>query len=59
MEEGKLVGHIVSVHGVKIEIDILEAINTIPFPRHKKVLQSFFVTIIFLRRFIPKFAEEI
>ena len=68
MVEGKLLGHIVSSLGVQIYPKIVEAINTIPLPRHKKALQSFFGKINFLRAkplslhrrgriFIPNFAE--
>jgi hypothetical protein len=36
----------------------VEAINTIPLPRHNKVVQYFFGNINFIQRFdIPKFTE--
>lgn len=36
MEEGKLLGHIVSKDGVKIEPERVVVIHNIPFPRNKK-----------------------
>ena len=36
LEEGKLLGHIVSKQGVKIDLARVEAIQTIPLPRSKK-----------------------
>ena len=57
MIEGKLLGHKVSQHGVRIDPKRVEAIQTIKLPRIKKQIQSFFIKVIFLRRFIPNFAE--
>jgi len=56
MEEGKLLGHIVSKEGVKIDPERVVAIQQVGIPRHKEV-QSFLGKIIFLRRFISNFAE--
>ena len=47
MEEGKILGNIISSHGVKIGIDKVEAINTIPLPKHEKYLQSIFLEGLF------------
>jgi hypothetical protein len=57
MQEGKLLGHIVSKDGIRIDPKRIEAIQTIRIPRNVKEIQSFLGTINFLRRFIPNFAE--
>jgi hypothetical protein len=57
MQESKILGHIVSRDGVKIDSKRIEAIYTINIPRNRKEIQSFSGKIIFLRRFIPNFAE--
>ncbi|KAH9307169.1 hypothetical protein KI387_043841 [Taxus chinensis] len=55
--EGKLLGHIVSKDGIKIDPERVQAIQQIPLPTSKKGVHSFFGKINFLRRFIPDFAE--
>jgi hypothetical protein len=57
MKEGKLLGHIVSRYGIKIDPKRVEAIDTINIPRNVKYIQSFLGKIFFLRRFIPNFVE--
>jgi hypothetical protein len=57
MEEAKLLGHIVSTDGVKIDPSRVEAIQALYFPRSKKEVQSFLGKINFLRRFIYNFDE--
>jgi hypothetical protein len=57
MQEGKLLGHIVSKDGIKVDPKCIEAIDTINIPINKKEIQSFLGKIIFLRIFIPNFAE--
>jgi hypothetical protein len=57
MQEGKLLGHIVSRDGIKINPKRVEAIDTINITRNVKEIQSFLGNINFLRRFIPNFAE--
>jgi ribonuclease HI len=57
MQEGKLLGHIVSAEGVRIDPDRVEAIQALPLPRSKKEVQAFLGRINFLRRFISNFAE--
>jgi hypothetical protein len=57
MQEGKLLGHIVSRNGIKIDPKRVEAIDTINIPRNRKEIQSFLGKNNFLRRFIPNFAE--
>jgi len=55
--EGKLLGHIVSKEGVKIDPERVKAIDQVPIPKNVKAIQSFFGQINFVRRFIPNFAE--
>jgi hypothetical protein len=57
MKEGKLLGHIVSVEGVRIDPSKVEAIWSLSFPRSKKEVQYFLGKINFLRRFISNFIE--
>ena len=57
MQEGKLLGHIVSSKGIKIDPAKVESIQKIDAPRNKKEIHPFLEKIIFLRRFIPNFAE--
>jgi hypothetical protein len=57
MKEGKLLGHIVSTKGVKIDPNRIESIQTLAHPRSKKEVQSFLGKINFLRRFVSNFVE--
>ena len=57
LEDGKLLGHIVTKYGVKIDPKRVEVINGISLPRNKKEVQVFLGQINFLRRFIPNYAE--
>jgi hypothetical protein len=57
MKEGKLLGHIVSKEGVKIDFERVEAIKQIGFPKNNKEGQSFLGKIKFLSTFIPNFVE--
>ena len=57
LQEGKLLGHIISEDGIKIDPKRIEAILQISHPRNIKELQSFIGKINFLRRFIPNLAE--
>jgi hypothetical protein len=57
MKEGKLLGHIVSAEGVRIDPSRVEAIQTLSLPRYKKEIQEFLGKINFLRRFVSNFAE--
>jgi hypothetical protein len=57
MKEGKLLGCIVSVEGVKIYPIRVEAIQSLSLPRSRKEVQSFLVKINFLRRFVSNFVE--
>ena len=57
--EGKLIGHLVGKHGVRIDPKRVEAIDKIQKPKSVKGIQSFFGQINFLRRFVTNFAEII
>jgi hypothetical protein len=57
MKEGKLLGHIVSAEGVRIDPNRVEAIQTLSLPRSRKEVQAFLGKINFLRRFISNFVE--
>jgi len=57
VQEGKLLGHIVSRYGIKIDPKRVEAIDTINISRNRKEIQSFLGKINFLRRFILNFAK--
>jgi ribonuclease HI len=57
LEEGKLLGHIISKDGIKIDPSRIESIQKVEHPRNLKELQSFIGKINFLRRFIPNLAE--
>eukprot|EP00253_Pinus_taeda_P030496 PITA_30496 len=57
LEEGKLLGHIISKDGIRIDPERIQVILQIPYPRIIKELQAFLGKINFLRRFIPNLAE--
>lgn len=57
--EGKLLGHVVSKDGVKIDPERVIAIDKVPQPRNVKGMQYFFGQINFLRRFVTNFAETV
>ena len=57
LEEGKLLGHIISKDGIRIDPSRIEAILKTNSPRKIKELQYFIGKINFLRRFIPNLAE--
>jgi hypothetical protein len=57
LEEGKMLGHIISKDRIKIHPSRIEAIQKLEHPRNIKELQSFIGKINFLRRFIPNLAE--
>ena len=57
-EEGKLLGHIISKDGIRIDPARVNAIRQIALPRSKKEVQSFIGKVNFLRRFIINCAEK-
>ena len=57
MEEGTLLGFVISPEGITIDLGRIEAIKAIVFPHNKKDMQSFLGKINFMRRFISDFAE--
>eukprot|EP00253_Pinus_taeda_P025706 PITA_25706 len=59
LEEGKLMGHIISKDGIRIDTARVEAILQILHPRNVKELQAFLGKINFLRRFISNLAKLI
>ena len=59
VQEGKLLGHLVSADGIRIDPERVKAILKISFPRSKKDVKYFIGKINFLRWFIPNFAKTI
>ena len=59
VEEGKLLGHIISQEGISIDPKKKKVIAQLPLPHNKKAMQSFFGKINFVRKFTPNFAETI
>eukprot|EP00253_Pinus_taeda_P008687 PITA_08687 len=59
MDEGKLLGHIISKDGIRIDPAHVEAIQQIDFPRNKKEIQSFNGKMNFLRHFVPNLVEHL
>ena len=57
IQEGKLLGHIISEEGIRIDPKRIDGILQINHPRNIKELQSFIGKINLLRRFIPNLAE--
>jgi len=53
----KLLGHIISEDGIRIDPNRVNAIQKVDFPRSRKEIQSFLGKVNFVRRFIPNFAE--
>jgi hypothetical protein len=54
MKEGKLLGHIVSAEGVRIDLSRVEAIHTLSLPTSKKEVHYFLGKINFLRGYYVK-----
>ena len=59
MEEGKLLGHIISKDGICIDPTRVQAIQQIDLPRNKKEIQSFNGKMNFLHRFVPNLVEHL
>ena len=59
VQEGKLLGHLVSADGIRIDTERVKAILKISLPRSKKYVQSFIGKIKFLCWFKRNFGETI
>eukprot|EP00253_Pinus_taeda_P016414 PITA_16414 len=59
MDEVKLLGHIISKDGIRIDPAHVELIQQIDLPRNKKEIQSFNGKMNFLCRFVPNLAEHL
>jgi len=59
MDEGKLLGDIISKEGIHINPARVEAIQKIDFPRSRKEIQAFNSKMNFLRRFVPNLTEHL
>ena len=57
MTEGKLLGHIVSQEGIRIDPKQVEVIRRLSLPSNKIGVKSFFEQVNFLKRFVPNFIE--
>jgi len=59
LNQGKLLGFIVSKDGIYIDPDRIKEISEIPFPHNKKSMQAFLGQINFVKRFFPYFSHII
>eukprot|EP00253_Pinus_taeda_P002803 PITA_02803 len=59
MDEGKLLDHIISKEGIRIDPARVEAILKIDFPSSKKETQAFNSKMNFLHHFVPNLAEHL
>jgi hypothetical protein len=59
VDEGNILGFVVSKEGIMIEPERTESISKIPFPHNKKSMQSFLGKINFVHRFVPSFSETV
>jgi hypothetical protein len=59
VEQGKLLGFIVSSEGMIIDPERTQVIAKLPPPTSKKSMQSFLGQINFVRRFVPSFSEMV
>src|ERR1700733_3479883 len=57
LDQGKLLGFVVSRDGIYIDPDRIKEISDIPFPYNKKSMQSFLGQINFVKRFVPDFSQ--
>jgi hypothetical protein len=57
VESGKILGFIISTHGIKVDLLKVEAIINFPPPSTLRQLQSLQGKANFLRRFIPNYVE--
>jgi hypothetical protein len=59
VEQGKLLGFIMSSDGMIIDPERTQVIAKLPSPTSKKSMQSFLGQINFVRRFVPSFSEMV
>jgi hypothetical protein len=59
VEQGKLLGFIMSSDGMIIDPERTQVITKLPPPTSKKSMQSFLSQINFVRRFVPSFSEMV
>ena len=59
MEEGKLLGNIISKDGIHIDPAHVQVIQQIDLPRNKKEVQLFNGKMNFLHRFVPNLVEHL
>lgn len=57
MEEGRMLGHIVTSKGICIDPDRVDSIKKINIPRNKKEIQPFLGKVNIPRRFFPNYTE--
>ena len=57
MEDGTLLGFVISPEGITIDPRRIEAIKVIVLPHNKRAMQYFLGKINFVRRFISDFTE--
>lgn len=58
LEEGKILGHIITKDGIRIDPTRVEAIGQIALPRNKKEVESFIDKVNVLKRFIIDCVEK-
>ena len=56
MKDGKLLGHIISKDGIRIDPARVNVILKVEEPMNKKEVQSFIGQVNLLKRFFPSFA---
>jgi hypothetical protein len=59
VEEGKILGYIISQYDINIDPERVKEISHISLPHNKRAMQSFFGKINFVRKFTPDFVEII
>ena len=59
IEEGTLLGFVISLDGIMINLDRIESKKNIVLPHNKRTMQSFLCKINFVRRFISNFVETL
>ena len=57
LTSGKLLGHIISKDGIRIDPNRVNALQKVDFPRIRKEIQSLLGKVNFVRRFITNFVE--